>query len=124
MGWDAEKGLAHNYECGDIKDEVGGEVMEVQSIVKHQSTNKWVEGKPEPADKMWKEHDSLLRLRSMDNLSRRWETVANLLGQIPGFSELLNILLPDGRGHPFASCSGSGHLRKPSLRWRRKALGR
>ena len=42
--------------------------------------DKWVEGKPEPADKMGKEHDSLVRLWSRDNLSRRWETVANLLG--------------------------------------------
>ena len=98
--------------------------MKINPIVIHDSTYKWVEGKPEPADKMGKEDDSLVGLRSRDNLSRWWETVANLLGQIPGFPDLLNILLPDGRGHPFASSSGSGHLSKPSLRWRRKALGR
>ena len=97
--------------------------MKVDPIVIHDSTNEWVKGKPEPADKMGKEHASLIRLRSGDNLSCRWKTVANLLGQIPGFPELLDILLPDGKGHPFASCSGFVHLWKPSLRWKRKALG-
>jgi len=70
-------------------------------------------GEPEPADEVGKEHNSLVRLRSGDDLSRRWETVADLLGQIPGSPELLDVLLLDGRGHPSASCSGSEHLWKP-----------
>ena len=89
--------------------------MKINPVVIHDSTNKWVKGKPEPADKMGKEHDSLVRLRSRDDLSRRWETVADRLGQIPGLPEPLDILLLDGRGHPSASCSGSGHLWKYSL---------
>ena len=122
--WNPEEGLAHDDERRDIEKRVGGKIMKIDPIVIHDSTYKWVEGKPEPTDKMGKEHDSLVRLRSRDNLSRRWETVANLLGQIPGFSEPLDILLPDGKGHPFASRSGSGHLIKTPLQWRRRALGR
>ena len=98
--------------------------MKINPVIIHDTAHEWVKGKPEPVDKMGKEHDSLEGLRGRDNLSRRWETVANLLGQIPGFPELLDILLPDGRGHPSASCSGSGHLWKTSLRWRRRVLGR
>ena len=97
--------------------------MKINPMVIHESVNEWVKGKPEPVDKMGKEHDSLVRLQSRDNLSRRWKTVANLLGQIPDFPEPLDILLPDGSGHPFASCSGSGHLWKTSLRWTRRVLG-
>ena len=89
--------------------------MKIDPIIIHDAANKWVKGKPEPADEMGKEHDSLVGLRSRVNLSRRWETVANLLGQIPDFLEPLDILLLDGRGHPFASCSGSGHIWKTSL---------
>ena len=89
--------------------------MKINPIVIHDSTYKWVEGKPEPADKMGKEHDSLVRLRSRDDLSRRWETVADLLGQIPGLPEPLDILLLDSRGHPFVACSRFGHLWKNSL---------
>ena len=69
--------------------------MKVNPIVIHDSSNKWVKGKPKPADKMGKEHNSLMRFRSGDNLSRQWETVADLLGQIPGSPELLDFLLLD-----------------------------
>ena len=54
--------------------------MKINPIIIHESTDKWVKGKPEPMDKMGKEHDSLVRLWSRDDLSRRWETVADLLG--------------------------------------------
>ena len=94
--------------------------MKVSPVIIHNTANEWVKGKPKPTNKMRKKHDSLVGLRSRDDLSRRWETVADLLGQVPGLSEPLDILLLDGRGHPFAS----GHLGKTSLRWRRKALGR
>ena len=98
--------------------------MKINPIVIHDSPDKWVEGKPEPADEVGKEHDSLMRLQSGDNLSRRWETVADLLGQIPGLPEPPDILLLDGGGHPSSSRSGSGHLWKTSLRWKRRVLGR
>jgi len=65
-----------------------------------------VEGKPEPADEMGEENDSLMRLRSRDDLSRRWKTVADFLGQISGLSQLLDVLLHNGGGHPLASRSG------------------
>ena len=61
---------------------------------------------------MREEYNPLVGFRSWDDLSRRRETVADFFGQIPGLPKLFDILLLDGRGHPLASCSGSGHFRK------------
>ena len=95
MRWGPEKGLAHDDERRDIEEGVGGKIMKIDPIVIHDSPNEQVEGKPESTDEMGKEHDSLMRFRSGDDLSRRWKTVADLLGQIPGSPELLDVLLLD-----------------------------
>ena len=69
--------------------------MKIDPLVIHDSPNERVKGKPEPTDEMGKEHDSLMRFRSRDDMSRRGKTVADLLGQIPGSPELLDVLLLD-----------------------------
>ena len=51
--------------------------MKIDPIVIHDAANKRVEGGPEPADEMGEENDSLMGLRSRDDLSRRWKTVAD-----------------------------------------------
>ena len=84
--------------------------MKIDPVVVHDAANKRVEGKPEPADEMGEENNSLMGLWSRDNMSRCWKTVADFLGQISGSPQLLDILLLDGGGHPLASCSGSGHF--------------
>ena len=56
-----EKGLAHDDERRDIEKRVGGKIMKINPIVIHDSTYKWVEGKPEPTDKMGKEGTRLSR---------------------------------------------------------------
>ena len=38
--------------------------------------------------------------------------MADFLGQVTGLPKLFDILLLDGRCHPLASCSGSGHFRR------------
>ena len=58
--------------------------MEIDLVIIHDAANKWVEGKPKPADKMREEHDPLMVLRSRDNLSHRRKTVPDFLGQILG----------------------------------------
>ena len=96
--------------------------MKINPIVIHDSANKWMKGNPEPTDKMRKKRDSLVGLRSRDDLSCRWKAMAGLVGQVPSLLEPLDVLLLDGRGHPFASCSGSGYLLKTlSSMERRKA---
>ena len=61
---------------------------------------------------MRQEYDPFVGFQGRDDLSRRRETVADFLGQLPSLLEIFDILLLDGRGHPLASCSGSGHFRR------------
>ena len=83
--------------------------MKIQLIVKHQPADEWVKREPQPADEMCKKHNPLVGLWSRDDLSLGRESVGDLLGQISGLPELLDVLL-DGRGHPLTSSSRSGHL--------------
>ena len=72
---------------------------------------------------MTEEYHPLMGLQSGDDLSRRRKTVADFLGKIPGLAKLFDILLPDGRGHPLASCSGSGHFWKAFVGGEDERLG-
>ena len=56
-------------------------------------------------DEMGEKHHPLLRLRGGDDLSLDWKSMSDVLGQVPGLSELLDVLLLDGGGHPLASRS-------------------
>ena len=80
MRWDAEKGFAHNYECGDIEDKIGGEIMEVLPIVKHQSTDKWMKRESQPMDEVCEKHNPLMGLGGRDDLPFCRKSVSNLLG--------------------------------------------
>ena len=64
----------------------------------------------QPADEMCEKHNPLVGLWSRDDLSLGRESVSDLLGQISGLPEFLDIPLLDGGGLPLASSSGSGHL--------------
>ena len=97
--------------------------MKIDPVVIHDAANKMVEGKPEPADEMGEENNSLMGLQSRDNLSRHWKTVADFLGQISGRPQLFNILLLDGGGHPLASYSRSGHFRRTFFGGEDECLG-
>ena len=83
--------------------------MKIDPVVIPDAVNKWVEGKPYPADKMREEYNPLLGFQSGNDLSRRWETMAVFLGQIPGLPKPRDILLLNGGGHPLALTSRSGH---------------
>ena len=67
--------------------------MKIDPVIIHDATNKWVKGKPEPADEMKKKHNPLVRFWIRDDLSRRRKTVANFLGQVSCLSKLFDILL-------------------------------
>ena len=69
-----------------------------------------MKGESQPTDEVCKKHNPLMGLGSGDDLSLGQESMSDLFGQISGLPELLDVLLLDGRGHPLASSSGSGHL--------------
>ena len=52
MGHDAEEGLAYGDKRLDVEEEVGGQIMEVQTIVEHKSADEWVEGESQSADEV------------------------------------------------------------------------
>ena len=83
--------------------------MEVQPVVKHQSTDKWVERESQLANEMCEKHNPLMGLWGRDDLSLGRETMNDLLDQVSGLSEPLDVFLLNRGGHPLASSSGSGH---------------
>ncbi len=95
--------------CRDIEDKIGGQIVEVQPIVKHQSADKWMERKSQPVDDMGDEYHPLMRLWGGDDLPLGGKPVGDFWGQVPRLLELHNVLLHDEGGHPLALRSRSGH---------------
>ena len=69
MWRDVEEGLTHDDKRRDVEEGIGGQIMEVQPIVEHESANEWVERESQPTDEMRDENDPLIGLRSGDDLS-------------------------------------------------------
>src|SRR3954469_18875548 len=63
---------------------------------------------------MGKEHYPLVGPRGGDELPLVWEPVRDVVGQVSGSPQLLDVSLRDGGDHPPASHSGHGWRR---LRW-------
>ena len=103
---DPEEVLAHDDERRDVEDEVGGQIMKVEPVVKHKPTDGWVEGKSQSVDKMREEHYPLLGFQCGDDLPFGRKPVRDVCGQVSGLPKLRNVLLRDGGGHPLASHSG------------------
>ena len=85
---DAEESLTHDNKCRDIEDGVEGLIVEVQPVVEHDSADKRVERKSQPADKVGDEHHPLMGLRSGDDLPLGRKPVGDFLGQVPRLPEL------------------------------------
>ena len=46
MGADAEESLTHDDKRRDVEDKVRGQIMKVQHVVEHETTDEWMVGKP------------------------------------------------------------------------------
>ena len=68
MGLDAEEGLSHDDKRRDVEGEVWRQIVEVQAVVEHDPTDKWVEGKSQSADEVGEKHNPLVGFRSRDDL--------------------------------------------------------
>ena len=51
MGVDAEESLAHDDKRRDVEDKVRGQIVEIQAIVEHEPSDKWVERETNPRRK-------------------------------------------------------------------------
>ena len=80
MRWDAEEGLTHDNKCRYVEDRVGGQIMEVQPVIVHQSADEPVEGESQPSNEVCEEPQLLLGLRGGDDLSLGRKSVSYFLG--------------------------------------------
>ena len=88
--------------------------MEIQAIVEHEPLDKWVERKSQSAEEMGEENYPLMGPGGGDELPLVREPVHDVVGQVSGSPQLLNVSLRDGGDHPPASRSGHGWRRS---RW-------
>ena len=73
-----------------------------------------MERESQSAEEMGKEHYPLMGPRGGDELPLIWEPVRDVVEQVSGSPQLLDVSLRDGGDHPPASRSGHGWRR---LRW-------
>ena len=114
MGLDAEEGLAHDDKHRDVEDEVRGQIMEIQALIKHEPLDEGMERESQSAEEMGEEYYPLMGPGGGDELPLIWEPVRDVVGQVSGSPQLLDVSLRDGGDHPPASRSGHGWRR---LRW-------
>ena len=68
---------------------------------------KW---KSQSTHKVGEKYDPLMGFRSWSDMPLVRQPVCNVFGQVPSRSELRNMLLLHGGGHPLASCFGHDWL--------------
>ena len=56
--------------------------MKIDPSIIHDAVNKWVEGKPQPADKVGEERYPFLGLRGRDDLPYGRKPMRDVLGQV------------------------------------------
>ena len=69
VGLDAEEGLAHDDKHRDVEDEVRGQIMEIQALIKHEPPDEGMERESQSAEEMGEECHPLMRLGGGDELS-------------------------------------------------------
>ena len=114
MGLDAEEGLTHDDKRRDVEDEVRGQIMEIQALIKHEPLDEGMERESQSAEEMGEEYYPLMGPGCGDELPLIWEPVRDVVGQVSSSPQFLDVSIRDGGDHPPASCSGHGWRR---LRW-------
>ena len=111
MGLDAEKGLAHDNKRRDVEDEVRGQIVEIHAVIEHDPPNEGMERESQSAEEMGEKYDPLMGPRGGDELPLIWEPVRDVVGQVSGSPQFLDVSLRDEGDHPLASRSGYGWRR-------------
>ena len=93
MGLDAEESPTHDDKRRDVEDEVRGQIMKVQRVVEHETTDEWMKGKPQSAEEVVEENYPLMGPGGGDELSLVGEPVRDVAGQISGVAQLLDLPL-------------------------------
>ena len=91
--------------------------MEVQPVVEHETTDEWMEGKPQPVEEVVEANYPLMRFRGRNDLPRSRQPMRYIRGQVSGSAQLLDVSLHNGGSHPFASLSGHDWRRLRGRMW-------
>ena len=67
-----EEGLAHDDKRRDVKDEIRGQIMEVQPIVKNEPADKGMKWKSQSTDEVGNEYDPLMGSWGRNDLPSVW----------------------------------------------------
>ena len=84
MRVDAEESLAHDDKRRDVEDEVRGQTVEIQAIVKHEPLDKWVELKTQTAEEVGKKYYPLMGTWGGEKLPLLGKSVRDVFGQVSG----------------------------------------
>ena len=79
--------------------------MEIQAVIKHEPPDEGMERESQSAEEMGEEHYPLMGPGGGDELPFIWEPVRDVVGQVSGFPQLLDLPLRNGGDHPLASRS-------------------
>ena len=93
---------------------INTEIVEIQAVVERETLDKWVERESQSVEEMGEEHYPLMGPGGGDELPLIWKPVCDVVGQVSGSPQFLDVSLCDGGDNPPASCSGHGWRR---LRW-------
>ena len=80
MGPDAEESLTHDDERRNVEDEVRGQIMKLQPVVKHKTADEWVERKPQSVEEVVEENYPLMGFWGRDDLPRSGQPMRDIRG--------------------------------------------
>ena len=95
MGLDAEEGLAHDDKRRDVEDEVRGQIVEIQAVIEHEPPDEGMERESQSAEEMGEEYHPLMGPGGGDELPLIWEPVLDVVGQVSGSPQFLDVYLRD-----------------------------
>ena len=85
--------------------------MEIQAVVENEPPDKGVDWEAQTTEEMGKKYYPLMGPMGGDELPLIWEPVRDVVGQVSGSPQFLDVSLHDGGDHPLASRSGHGWRR-------------
>ena len=84
--------------------------MEIQPVVVHETSDEGVKGEFESSEEVGDKNHPFAGLRGGDDLPWGWKHVFDLRRQVPQFTQILDVLLRYGGGHPLALKARFGHF--------------
>ena len=92
-----------------MEEGIWGQIMEIQLVIVHETSDKGMEGKPKSSEKMGDKNYPLTGSWGGDDLPRGREPMLDLRRQVPRLVHIFDVLLCYRGGPPPALETGSSH---------------